>query len=278
MQDLEFYYTSFYDEADFFTLIRKIFFLLIFSLLVASMYIDDDNKINVYLITAGLLLLQVITVYLKYLKDKLYYAGITLQKYYLLFKLIPNALDKNNAVYLMSKASNRVLKRVNDKKSSSTCDYANDGSIPLEINDFVKQIHENSFLNSWYYKYHYDRSRLTAVLFFSLIFISFLAFLPLLNSDSQLFYPRLTITVLSLGLFYEFYEEISKTKRTYKMMQYIDNFLTSNKNVDYQTMLNLFSTYNEAKLITPDIPKSIYKHNRARVNILWEEKKVSLNY
>lgn len=283
MNDLDLYYQSFYDEADFFILIRKIFFVAILILLVLSMFIEDQsNKDYVYYIMGGLFFLQIFTTYFKYKIDSLYHMGITLQKCDLIAKTIPNSLDSENILYLKNQVTNRILKRISKKllqRSSDSESHMNYNQLFMGVENLKKNIHENSYVSSCYYKYSYDFKFIyfggTVIIF---IFLPLIFLLPSLRFDSNLFFPRLVLTILSLGIIYEFFDEIIKTKRTYKMMSYVDRYITTHQDIDCMDILNLFSTYNEAKLITPDIPKYIYKQNRQRVNDLWEEKKRLLNY
>ena len=56
-------------------------------------------------------------------------------------------------------------------------------------------------------------------------------------------------------------------------MKSIDSFLSSENKQNTCSITDLFSRYNEAKLITPNIPNSVYKKYQSRLNEGWNGRK-----
>lgn len=271
MNDLEHYYTSIYDEADDYVLLRKALLVFFFLVLATSIYVDGEK---LYIATLAIVLLQILVWVLKIKIDNLYHLAHNFQKYELLRNIFNEEIDVDEISDLKQKVSIKVSKEVKRKKQNNidSVVYANI-STSSEIDALKDKIHENSYFNHHLYGHTYDRNMKIVAVFFIITVIPILFFIPYIKIDPELSFPRLIFTLLSFSLIYEFFESTLKYKETLRVMKSIDSFLSSENKQNTCSITDLFSRYNEAKLITPNIPNSIYKKYQSRLNEGWHGRK-----
>lgn len=179
-------------------------------------------------------------------------------------------VDSEEIADLKQRVSVNVSDAVKKKKQNKidSVVYANI-SAASEIEILKNKIHVNSYFNHHLYKHTYDRNIKIAALFIVITLIPILFFIPYIKIDPELSFPRLIFTLLSFSLIYEFLEATLKYKETSRVMKSIDSSLSSEKKQSTYFITDLFSRYNEAKLITPNIPDSVYKKYKSRLNEGW---------
>lgn len=272
--NLEHYYTSVYDEADRFTTIRKVVFSCIFMISMLAVVIKVDYLL--YFSAASLVALQILASFFKAKIDGLYMLGHNLQKHSMLVTTLPQTLDHREITRLKGEVSLSVEMKVQEKITNNVDSVVYDNEDSYSgIEKLMKMIHENSFLNSQFYKYKYEYSKKILIVSGFSCFILLIVFLPFLkNDDLLILMPKFGFAILSLGVIYEIFEETVKTKKTADLMASVDSYLCSILDSDHkdEIIIDVFSRYNEAKLITPNIPSSIYIKHSERVKNLWKSR------
>ncbi|HRJ53331.1 MAG TPA: hypothetical protein PLE99_11225 [Candidatus Thiothrix moscowensis] len=270
IDDLEHYYTSVYDEAARYSSFRKWLFKIMLLFLVVSVFV---NGYLLYIIMTALFFCQISISYLKSQVDRLYMLGHNLQKHSMLGNTMPDSIDVEDVANLKSQVSlgvvDAVKKKIEQQQDSVTY-FKEDSYSGLEKLRWM--IHENSFKNSHFYNYSYAENMRMFVVAIVILIFSLLILMPYIKDDPSLTIPKLAFTILSIGLIYEFFEETMKTKKTVDLMKGVDEFLSKNTSADSQIIIDVFSRYNEAKLITPNIPFSIYNKHGDRIASLWKQK------
>lgn len=270
MDNLEHYYTSIYDEADIYSLWRISILLLLFISLAYSIY---TKGIWLYISTFSVILFQTIVWILKIKINNLNILAHSFQKYALLTKVFPDTFDANEISDLKRKVSLYVSKKVKEKKDKgiSSVEYRKLQNLS-NIKKLQMTIHENSYFNHYLYDKTYKRNFIISFILILISIIPIVYLAPLIKFDSDFSLPRLVFTLLTFTLIYEFIENTYNYKQTSKVMKNIDSYLFQTKSINDNSITEIFSRYNEAKLITPNIPSSIYKKYANRINESWNER------
>ncbi|MDD5359697.1 MAG: hypothetical protein PHI02_05470 [Sulfurovaceae bacterium] len=270
MNSLEHYYTSIYDEADIYSAWRIFILSLLFISLGCSVY---TQGIWLYVSAFSVILFQIIVWVLKIKINNLNTLAHNFQKYALLTKVFSNAFDANEISDLKRQVSLYVSKKAKEKEDEgiSSVEYTKFQNIS-NIKKLQMMIHENSYFNHYLYEKTYKRNFYISLILILISIIPLVYLAPLIKLDSDLSIPRLVFSLLSFTLIYEFIENTYNYKKTSQAMKNIDSYLYQNSSLNDNVITEIFSRYNEAKLITPNIPNSIYKKYETRINESWNER------
>jgi len=275
-QDLEYYYQSVFDEAEFYSFVRRWFLAVMLLLIFLSTYMDGKY---LYYLALGMFAGQFSLWLLAHRVITLYSLGHSFQKQFMLSDLAIKTMDVGTIEDQKQKTSNFVKKKVEAKRKKHT--KKNEILKNKEVLHSAKLrrlIHENAYFNYHLFGKVYNRNLFILFVFCALSLFFLFVFIPSVNSDSDLLVMRLAFSVLSFSLLYEFLTLTLRYRATKKEMKDIDNYLTQAPAAKESVLLESFTRYVEAKGLTPNIPNKIWEKNKAHLQKGWRSRQMKVVY
>jgi len=273
-EELEYYYQSIFDEAELYSRARNFLVLGMLCLLSLSVYAEERY---LYFFTLVIFLVQFSLWSLAQKITGLYNLGLSFQMQSMLSDLSIDTMDVATLDNQKQKASAYVRKKVEDKKKNqSNNSKTPTNKIILRATRLRRLIHENAYFNHHLFRKTYQRKIKILGTVFALIAISILIFIPYLQVNPDLSLFRLVYTLLSFGLLYEFLTSTLRYRATTEEMKNIDNYLTQAPEAIESVLLEAFTRYNGAKMLTPNIPNDIYEKRNDSLNEGWKSRQIKI--
>lgn len=273
-EELEYYYQSIFDEAELYSRARN--FLLFGMLCLLSLSVYSEEK-YLYFLILGIFIVQFLLWGLTQKITGLYNLGHSFQKQSMLSDLSINTMDVATLDSQKQKVSAYVKKKVKEKKKNQSNNSKKPiKKIILHAARLRRLVHENVYFNHHLFEKSYQRNIKILGGFFALIAISILLFIPHFQVNSDLSSLRLVYTLLSFGLLYEFLTSTLRYRATKEEMKNIDIYLTQAPEAIESVLLEAFTRYSEAKILTPNIPNGIYEEHDDSLNEGWKSRQIKV--
>ncbi|WP_379865036.1 hypothetical protein [Marinobacter sp. M5B] len=273
-QDLEYYYQSIFDEAERYSRVRIYFLFGILCLIFLSVYADEKY---LYFLALGIFVVQFSLWGLAQKISTLYNLGHSFQKQLMLSDISIKTMDITMIENQKQRTSDYVRRKVEEKKKK----YSRNTGIQknktiLHAAKLRRLIHENAYFNYHLFEKSYRRNLAILGACSALIMLSILLFIPYVKGNSDLLPMRLVYSLLSFGLLYEFLTSTLRYRATTEDMKNIDSYLAQAPAAKESVLLEAFTRYSEAKVLTPNIPNGVWEKHKDYLKEGWRSKQIQI--
>jgi len=262
-------YASFlYDTADFFSMLKNLFYSLFLVCLATSIWLEG---FYLYVVTVFSVTAQISGWFFYHKSIGISSLALEFKKVSVLYNAYNHVPSDFGLSHLLARVNPKKLKEIelleNKKKSNSynLKDNSSSESILLSI------IQENAFWNHHLYNYSFQYFGIRLLLAGFLISVLALLSVPLISSDPNYYVLRLLLIIPSFIIVYEQIEmALNYRKASIEMLELDNEISRLSKGIDSSVVLNLFTKYIlilNMKLIPP---KYIYEENENVLNKAWE--------